>query len=105
MKTITINGFIHAKQAKGWEEDNGNCAEGHIFQWWTWDQMDGYKNVGPLALTFDIADNFNTAPEEIAALEQQRAQVLADAQTKVNHINDAISKLQALTFEAPEVEA
>jgi len=102
MKTITINGFIHAKAARSWEEEQGNYADGHTFQWWAWADMDGYKNVMPMALTFEIPDNFTTAPEEIAALEKHRAEVLADAQVKVNHINDQISKLQALTFDGVE---
>ena len=105
MKTITINGFIHAKAARSWEHDHENCKEGYIFQWWHWDEMQGYKNVSPLTLTFEIPDNFTTAPEEIAALEEARSTLLADTQIKVNAINDQISKLQALTFEAPEVEA
>ena len=99
MKTITINGFIHAKQAKEWEEGQGNYADGHIFSWWAWSDMGGYKNVMPMALKFEIPDNFTTAIEEIAALEKHRAEVLADAQKKVNFINDQISKLQSLTNE------
>jgi hypothetical protein len=36
---------------------------------------------------------------EIESLEAQRNELLAETQIKVNHINDRISKLQALTYD------
>ena len=99
MKTITIKGFIYAISAKSWEDGDSNVVEGHRFQWWTFSQMDGYKNVCKKDITFEIPDDFSTVKEEIAGLEKERNELLADTQVKVNRINDSISKLSALTFE------
>lgn len=60
----------------------------------------GWTRIGEADITIRIVDEDALVQGQIASLEKQRAAVLADAQQKCNYINDRISKLQALTYEA-----
>ena len=45
----------------------------------------------------DIPENFNPIPQQVAALERQKAEALQKYQTTVAEINERLSKLQAIT--------
>ena len=65
----------------------------------------GWTNIGTATITLNIISTDELVQNQVSALEKQMNEVLADAQQKVNYFKDRISKLQALTFDAPEVEA
>ena len=104
-KTVTFPVYITAKpMAYEWESDKPCMSAGLEFVARNW----LYKEeplIQVVQVTVDFPADLNPVAMKVAKLEADRTELLADTQIKVNHINDAISKLQALTFEAPEVEA
>ena len=48
--------------------------------------------------TVDIPDDFDPIPGQVAALEAQKREALAEYQRTVAEINDRLSKLQAIEF-------
>ena len=65
----------------------------------------GWTRIGTATITLEIVSTDSLVQNQVSALEKQMNAVLADAQQKCNYFKDRISKLQALTFEAPEVES
>ena len=65
----------------------------------------GWTRIGTATITLNIISTDGLVQNQVAALEAEMNAVLADAQQKCNYFRERISKLQALTFEAPEVEA
>ena len=65
----------------------------------------GWTRVGEADITIRLIGDDELIQVQIAALEKQRSAVLAEAQERCNYINDRISKLQALTFDASGVAA
>ena len=62
----------------------------------------GWTLVGEADIAVRFVDNDALIQVQVSALEKQRAAILADAQQKINYINDRISKLSALTYEPSE---
>lgn len=62
----------------------------------------GWTRIGTATITLEIVSTDSLVQNQVAALEKQMQAVMVDAQQKVNYFKDRISKLQALTFEAPE---
>ena len=71
-----------------------------------WIKEDGdYAPVGVVEMKFTPNDTGSMVRGQVAALQAQRNKVLADAQRHAAMIQDQISKLQALTFDADEAMA
>lgn len=49
-------------------------------------------------ITVEIPDDFDPVPSQVAALEKQKLEALANYQQAVAEINDRLSKIQALEF-------
>ena len=64
------------------------------------DDDDHRTYVGEQEVEVEVPDNYDPRAQQIAALEKQKQQVMADFQKSVNEINDRISKLQALEYTA-----
>ena len=98
MTTITVPVFIQATRVQPWKANYGEY------------KMDANSysaravgrpgDVLETTVTFDVPDDWNPVPEEIAALQAKANELMAETQIKLNTINDTISKLQALTYEA-----
>jgi len=56
--------------------------------------------VGSQEIEFDIPENYDPRPQQIAALQELQQKAAADYQTKVTEIQRRISKLQALEYTA-----
>lgn len=56
--------------------------------------------VGPRTITVEVPDDFNPIPQQVAALEREKAEALAKYQASVASINERLSKLLAITHEA-----
>ena len=56
--------------------------------------------VGEQEIEIEVPDNYDPRAQQIAALEKQKQQVMADFQKSVAEINERISKLQALEYTA-----
>lgn len=92
---ISVHGFIHAVLADKWEEPHHLS---HNFRWNECKDMTscGYVNVRPFALEFDIADDWNPIPDDIANLRKKQQDILAKAQSEVNEIEHFIGKLSCI---------
>ena len=101
MTAITVPVFIQAKHADKWEKANHGEYLLEAFSYEAARIGDSKRtDVVEISVTFDIPEGWNPVPQQIAALEAKRTELLADTQVKINFINDTISKLQCLTLEA-----
>lgn len=102
MKTITFPIYIYAEPLE-YDWDTGpNKQDGIEFRardWKMGKENEGSRFLGEQEITVEIPDGLNPTAMEIESLEAQRNELLAETQVKVNHINDRISKLQALTYD------
>ena len=101
MAQITVPVFIQAKHSDKWETPNHGEYLLEAFSYEASRIGDSKRiDVVALSITFDVPEDWNPIPQQIAALEAKRTELLADTQVKINFINDTISKLQCLTLEA-----
>jgi len=56
--------------------------------------------VGEQEVEIEVPDNYDPRAQQIAALEKQKQNVMADYQKMVTEINERISNLQALEYTA-----
>lgn len=49
-------------------------------------------------ITVEIPDDFDPVPGQVAALEAERREAMAEYQAKVARINERLSKLQAIEY-------
>lgn len=98
MKTITLKGFIHFKHDR-WAENHDND-----FSFWRYEDLEsnGYVKVCPHEFSFEVPEDFNPVPGQIAALEAKRAKVQREFTETINRINAEIGKLQAIEYEPAE---
>ena len=103
MKTITFPVYITVKPMEHeWDADKPCMSGGLEFVARNWLYREE-RLIQTVQVTVDLPDDLNPVAMRVAKLEAERAELLAETQVKVNHINDKISKLQALTFDAAEV--
>lgn len=57
---------------------------------------EGYVTVGKQEVEFEVPDNFDPRPGQIAALEEQRRKAMADYQSLMNIIDGKIARLTAI---------
>lgn len=93
MKHI-VDGFIHAKRRAFYEEGEGD----YEYTWWGHADMSScnYIMVCPHQLTIEVPDDFNPIPIEIANYRKEQQRIRAEAQSKVNLLEEQIGKLLAL---------
>ena len=56
--------------------------------------------VGPRQIEIDVPDDFNPIPQQVAALEKEKADALAKYHASVSIINEWLSKLLAIEHTA-----
>jgi GH35 family endo-1,4-beta-xylanase len=56
--------------------------------------------IGELQLEIDVPDDYDPRAQQIAALEKQKQQVMADSQKTITEIDGKISNLKALEYTA-----
>ena len=102
MKTLTFPIYIYAEPIR-YEWDSGpNKQDGIEFRVRDWKMSKddaGERFLCEQTVTVEIPGDLNPTAMALAALEAQRTELLAETQLKVNHINEKIGKLQALTFD------
>ena len=62
--------------------------------------VDGYTVVGTGTVTVELYLPSDVAANQVAVLRKQVQNIRAEAQSKVNRLEDKIRNLQALTFES-----
>jgi hypothetical protein len=55
-----------------------------------------------LQIKFEVPDDFNPIPHQVASLEREKAKALEEYQERVAEINDRLSKLLSITNEVSE---
>lgn len=91
---VKITAYIHYLK---YSWDNEGKFEVFSFKF---DDDDHRTYVGEQEIEVDVPDNYDPRAQQIAALEKQKQEVMADYQKMVTDINDRISKLQALEYTA-----
>ena len=61
-----------------------------------------YTYVKPVEIEVEVPENFDPRPGKIAALQAEEEELRAAFAARVTEIQREISKLQAITYEAPE---
>lgn len=91
---VKLTAHIHY-QKYSWEEE-GN------FQLFSCklDDSEHRTYVGEQEVEVDVPDNYDPRTQQIEALEKYKRKVMADFQKSIDEINERISKLQAITYEA-----
>jgi hypothetical protein len=94
MAKVQINGFVHVQM------DYKGRPRYSLFM----TDMSGHDGFGMCCgeATFDyeVPADFNPVAKEVEALEKRKVDALRDYQATVSEINDRLSKLQAITYEA-----
>lgn len=62
----------------------------------------GYVVICEHTLTFEVPESFNPVAAQVSALESQREALKEKFYQRVEQINEEISKLQAICYDAPE---
>ena len=98
MKTITINGWIHARQADKWTEPDHDSL---VFTFFKYEDLksQGFAMVTPYAMTFDLPDNFYPNGTFVEALEAKKKELQAEFQKRITEIQSEINKLTAIGCE------
>lgn len=67
---------------------------------WRFKPLDDAERVfiAEQVFTVEIPDNFDPVPAQVAALEAEKRQAMAEYQAKVADINERLSKLQAIEY-------
>lgn len=83
--------FVH------WKE--GYCGNDGAFGVFPFDMSScGYVLVGKQPIEFEVPDDFNPVPVQVAMLEKEKEKAMKEFNERVFRINEQISKLQALTY-------
>ena len=93
---ITIKGWIHWQPERSYQEAR--------FNWFAWDQMDGYLLVGPHDITFDVPETFNPVACELAQIEAERKLRSQEFAETMRRLDLRVSKLTAIGM-ATEVQS
>lgn len=89
-KTVALTGYVYLQDfGAGIERSyvlfsNERMADRH------------YTLIGPVYINYEVPASFDHAAAQIAALEEEKAELRAAFQTRLTEINDRINKLQAL---------
>lgn len=62
----------------------------------------GYITICEHTINFEFPEGFNLTAAQMRGLEAERDRLKADFNARIAHINDEISKLQAICYDAPE---
>lgn len=91
-----VAGFIHAKHKESWD----NESEEYKFSWHSLKDMSicNYIYVMPHELEIDIPDDFNPIPDEIENYRKEQTRIRAEAEQKINMLEDQIGKLSCLEY-------
>jgi hypothetical protein len=100
MSKQTVKGFMFMEFDWDWTDGEFQSAWRPRWKEWKADENDKRVYVGEMPIEFDVPDDFDPIPRQVAALQQEKAEALAEYQRKVADINERLSKVQALTFEA-----
>ncbi|MFX3574157.1 hypothetical protein [Ralstonia mannitolilytica] len=98
MKTIEIKGWIFL-QKYSWES-----AYSFQFSHLALDKHTGEGEVcvrvQEHTISVDVPDKIDTVSPQVKALEQEKEKLRKEFNARIGAINDQLSKLQALTFDA-----
>lgn len=94
---MKIKTTVHVHFQKYSFEENGQFV---VFSCKMENAGDHYTYVGPQEIEVEVPENYDPRPQQVAALEKKKQQVMAEFQKTVDEINDRISKLQALEYTA-----
>lgn len=95
---ITVDGWIHAKRRASYETPEEGEDKNYVYTWHECEDMTicNYISVCPHQLTFDVPDGFNPIPLEIANYRKEQSRIRAEAESKVNLLEEQIGKLLSL---------
>ena len=87
---VTESGFILYRKYE-WED------KGHFL--FAGCELDNYITVRPHTIEYEIPDDFNPIPGQVAALEAEKQKLKADFAKRMMEIEDSISKLTCITMD------
>lgn len=96
---VKIKGFVH------WHKYEWDSEPQYAI--WRCDMSDNgpeYVCIGEREFETEIPDDFDPRPSQISALRKAKQEILADAQLKVNNIEEQIQSLLCIEHKAAAVE-
>jgi hypothetical protein len=102
MTKQTVKGFMFMEFEYDWEDFS--IERQWRPRWLPFKADDSADRVfiKEMSVEFDIPDDFDPIPKQVAALEAEKREALAEYQSKVASINERLSKLQAITYTPEE---
>ena len=96
-QTITLEGFIHCKPSS-WEHEH--MVNGLEFSFWRFETLSsqGYAQVCPAKVTFELPEGFNPNPQFVGSLEAAKKKLMAEFQARVNEIDEQINRFTAIEY-------
>ena len=89
---VTINAFVYQNTSFDGEITHS------IYMWDDWSNS-RTALVGPVEVSYEVPDDFDSRPPRIAALQKEKAEIQAEANKKVVDIEQKIAELLAITHE------
>ena len=107
MTTITIPGFVYLKKAHDWSITPPGAIPGLVANWYHIDMAgsDGVLLTIPSAITFEVPDDFDPRPAQVAILKKQQADAAAAFAALTVEINRQINELQAIEYPPEAIDA
>lgn len=98
-RSIAAQGYMFMEYDCDWA--HGDYEQKWYPRWKSYKASDTATSifVKEMALEFEVPHDFNPLPQQVAALEAEKAEALAAYQKTVAEVNERLSKLQALTFD------
>jgi hypothetical protein len=104
MTKQTVKGFMFMEYESDWAHGD-YCNPKWWARWREFKPEDSETRIfiREMDVEFDVPDDFDPIPKQVAALEAEKRAALAEYQSKVADINERLSKLQAITYDPEAV--
>ena len=96
-KTITLEGFMHAKPADKYTSEN-HVRAGLLYKFWEYEDLSssGWIKVCPLTVTFDVQEEFDPISKMVEILQKKKVEIMADMTQQLTAIDRQINELLAI---------
>ena len=107
MTTITIPGFVYLKKEDDWSIKPPGAIPGLAASWYHINMagQDGVLLTIPSAITFEMPDDFDPRPAQVAALQAKQKEAAAAFAALTVEINRQINELQAIEYTSDAIDA
>jgi len=90
---VTVKTFLH------WQKYSWDTAPTYVFYCVDMSKSSPHQVlIREMKIEVDVPDDFDPAPQQIAALRAKKQEVLAETEAKVQNLDEQIQRLLAIEF-------